>query len=264
MLSTESFWESIRESATARVVLPEGVKDLEQAAHRFLDTLTAEQWTQLDQVFQDQVLALRDGLQKALLGSSDLSRHLVAPLINQAVTCLGSHLPITDVAQVEFTLQEQPQNGYLDDLNKRMEKYFARAASLLRHPTHKRRSGVHQVVAVGAGGPPEEPQSEQDGANAAKAEPPPDNREHCFLLIPASEAGKRYGEQAQQVLPDLHLVNVPGQADLMFCREQAELSLEDLERLLRACRPAYDESIMVPQASPHARFDIQDWMPLDP
>jgi hypothetical protein len=85
-----------------------------------------------------------------------------------------------------------------------------------------------------------------------------------LLLIPASDSGKLYGEQAQQVLPDVHLVNVPGQADLMFCREQNGLSLEDLERILRACRPAYDESATVPQSSPHSRFDVQDWMPLDP
>ncbi len=75
VLSTESFWESIRESATARVVLPEGVRDLEQAARRFLETLPAEQWTQLDQVFQDQVLSMREGLQKALLSTTDLVRH---------------------------------------------------------------------------------------------------------------------------------------------------------------------------------------------
>jgi hypothetical protein len=50
----------------------------------------------------------------------------------------------------------------------------------------------------------------------------------------------------------------------MFCREQAELSLEDLERIVRSCRAAYEEAIKLPQSSPHARFDIQDWMPLDP
>ncbi|MGH7227472.1 MAG: hypothetical protein ACRELF_30030, partial [Gemmataceae bacterium] len=54
-LSAQSFWDLIRESATARVVLPDGVADLEQSARRFLDAITSEQWIQLDQVFQDQV-----------------------------------------------------------------------------------------------------------------------------------------------------------------------------------------------------------------
>ena len=39
--------------------------------------------------------------------------------------------------------------------------------------------------------------------------------------------------------------------------------LEDLDRMLRSCRSAYEEVVNVPHASPHARFDIQDWMPLD-
>ena len=40
--------------------------------------------------------------------------------------------------------------------------------------------------------------------------------------------------------------------------------LEDLERLARACRAAYDESAHVPHTSAHSRFDVQEWTPLDP
>ena len=50
----------------------------------------------------------------------------------------------------------------------------------------------------------------------------------------------------------------------MFCREQGPLSLEDLERLLKPCRAAYEEVAPLPQVSPHARFDILDWTPLAP
>jgi hypothetical protein len=89
-------------------------------------------------------------------------------------------------------------------------------------------------------------------------------KQYSFLLIPASESGKAFGELAKQTVPELHLVNVPGQADLMFCREQSSLSLEDLERILRPCRNAYYESCLTVQTSPHARFDIHDWAPLDP
>jgi hypothetical protein len=258
VLSTESFWESIRESATARVVLPEGVKDLDEAARRFLETLTVEQWTQLDQVFQDQVLSVRDGLQKALLSTTDLMRHLVSPLVSQAVQCLGNHLPITDVAQVEFSLEEEASVRSLSgpDLITRIQNYYEQAVPALRHTTGKRRSGIHQPVGAGGPGLSETPPPRGDAQ--------PTSGDHCLLLIPASDSGKSYGEQAQQVLPDVHLVNVPGQADLMFCREQDGLGLEDLERILRACRPAYYEAATLPQASPHSRFDVQDWMPLDP
>jgi serine/threonine protein kinase len=248
--SAESFWESIRESATARVVLPDGVQNLEQGARRFLETLTQEQWTQLDQVIQDQVLATRDGLHKALMGTTDLMRHLLAPLISQAVSCLSNHLPITDVAQVELAVEGKAESS----LGELIQKYYALAAPALRHKPSKKRSGVLSVVTAGGGGDDAPPVGGE--ANAGK--------DRCFLLVPASEAGKRYGEQSQGFLPDVQLVNVPGQADLMFCREQPELSLEDLDRILRACRQAYEEAAHVPQSSPHARFDIQDWMPLDP
>lgn len=255
--TTQSFWESIRESATARVVLPDGVPDLGQAARRFLETLTPEQWTQLDQSIQDQVLAGRDGLQKALLSTTDLTRHLMTPLLSQAVSCLCNHLPITDVAQVELAVGDQATShtGVGSDLVTRINKYYGLATPPLLPVRCKRRSGIHQLVAVAAA---------SNEAAIGHEESTTKKRDQAFLLVPASEDGKHYGEQAQRALEGLQLVNVPGQADLMFCREQTELSLEDLDRILRASRPAYEEAVNVPLSSPHARFDIQDWMPLDP
>ena len=234
--STESFWESIRGSATARVVLPGGESDLERAANRFLATLTTDQWAQLDQELQDQVLAARGGLHPALT-TGDVTRHLMRPLLDQAAACLSAHLPVTDVAQVEFSRQDADGDG----LGERIKAYYENATPLV---------SAAAVAAVRAGGPPE------------PAAPAGD--QHAFLLIPASEAGKKYGEAARQLLPNLHLVNVPGQADLMFCREQGKLGGEDVERILRHCRPAYDEIAHAPTVSPHSRFDIQDWSPLDP
>jgi hypothetical protein len=85
-----------------------------------------------------------------------------------------------------------------------------------------------------------------------------------FLLVPASDAGRAFGEAAQQALKGLQTVRVPGQAHLMFAREQGYLSIEELQGLFRPCHAPYEEAILVPQASPHARFDIIDWVPLDP
>jgi hypothetical protein len=170
--------------------------------------------------------------------------------LGQAVNCLGSHLPITDVAQVELAVENAEA-----DLVRRINKYYTYAAPALRPAGTKRRSGVHQTIPVGVtpAGIAITPMAEKSAS-----------KENGFLLVPASDAGKHYGELAQNTLADIHLVNVPGQADLMFCREQAELSLEDLERILRSSRAAYEQGVTVPQSSPHARFDIQDWMPLDP
>ena len=82
----------MRESATHRVVLPEGADHLETAANRFLASLNPEHWADLDQTLQDQVLAPRQGLFQACMNTNDLIRHLAVPLVNQAVATLGGYL----------------------------------------------------------------------------------------------------------------------------------------------------------------------------
>jgi hypothetical protein len=220
MPSADSYWEAIRQSRTARVVLPDGEVDLERASIRFLNTLNPEQWSQLDQAIQDHVLTPGGGLHRVCLSSMDLMRSLIRPLLEHASRFLGAHLPITDVAEAEFSAAATPEQ-----VKEHARSYFESAIPLV----------------------------------AGKGE----NSQHTFLLVPASEAGRTYGEEAGSGLPDMEMVRVSGQADLMFCREQDYLSPPDLHRLLRPCRKAYQETAIVPQASPHARFDIADWIPLD-
>jgi hypothetical protein len=250
LVTSESFWESIRESATTRVVLPDSSADLEHAATQFVYTLTAEQWTQLDQALQDTVLGPLGGLFRAATNTPDLMRHLVSPLIGQAVAALSKHLPITDVAQVELVTETTAEG----DLAARVQLYHENATPLL----HAAGMSSRQVRHVGAG-----IAAEGNGA-AQHDDGAPGSKQHSFLLIPASDAGKKFGQEAKELLPHLHLVSVPGQADLMFCREKVTVNNEDLDRILRSCRSSYEEVAYVPTTSPHSRFDIQEWTPLDP
>jgi serine/threonine protein kinase len=230
--STESFWEAIRQSATARVVLPDAEEDLERAAIRFLQRLTPEQWVNLDKELHERILQPRGGLHGACTQSGDLTRMLAVPLMTEALTILSEHLPIMDVAQIlanefgvatEVGTQAQPAHCQLGE---QARTYLERAAPLI------------------------------NGKNP--------NRQQAFLLVPASPAGKALGEAVRHVLPEVQLVRVPGQADLMFCCEQGFLGIEELRQLLRTCRKAYDSVVGAPPTSPHARFDISDWVPLDP
>jgi len=249
-----TFWETIRASATTRVVLPAGEADLERAAERFLDTLTPDQWAQLDQALQDQVLSAQGGLHAALT-RGDLLRHVLRPLQDQAASFLSGSLPITDVAQVEFAVDETVDGDFVG----RIHTYHAQAEPLIRREAEVASGTVLRPSAADlefvSGGTRAELQVQGGGS---------DPNQPTFLLVPASESGKKYAEQAQAELPGVHLVTVPGQADLMFCREQASLRREDLERLVRPCRAAYEESAHVPHTSAHARFDVQEWTPLDP
>src|SRR5262249_52156681 len=150
------------------------------------------------------------GLHQACTRCADLTRNLAAPLVDRAAAALGEHLPIMDVAQVQFTLAQSNQ-----------EDIAAQALSCLER--------ARPLV------------SGKDESN-----------QQTLLLLPASDAGKTFGDQARKANPQLTLVRVPGQADLMFCREQGFLTVEDLQRLLRPCRPAYENMAGVPQSSPHA------------
>jgi hypothetical protein len=241
--SAESFWEALRQSAITRVVLPEGETELERAAARFLGRLTPDQWAQLDQALQDRVLAPGGGLHQMCLGSNDLTRGLVAPLLEQAALCLGEHLPITDVAQVLLDDAQRDGRGrpLAQLLGEQAREYFRNATP---------------VVAAA-------PAARPRGDAAAPTPDVPDGQ-HAFLLIPASEAGKAYGDESKRALPQVQLVRVPGQSALLFCREQGNLRVEDLQRFLAPCRRAYEESVVTPLSSPHARQDIVDWIPLDP
>jgi serine/threonine protein kinase len=222
MPSTEAYWDTIRESDTVRVVLPDGETDLDRAAHRFLGGLTGEQWAQIDQALQERVLSPLGGLHHVCTASGDLLRGLAAPLTTSAADVLGTVLEITDVAEVEYSAAAAEKT----DIRSRAKTHFACAAPLV--------SGKDET------------------------------KQQHYLLVPASESGKNLADEAKKAIPSLHLVRVPGQADLMFCREQNNLTQPDLQRLMKPCKAAYKELSSVPAASPHARFDITDWVPLDP
>lgn len=219
--SAEAYWNHLRETETARVVLPQGETELDRASSQFLQSLTAEQWAHLEQSLQDQVLGPLGGVHHICETYSDLARSLAMPVLTHLVGVLGEFLPVTDVAQVEIATAEARQVS----LGSQIEKYHARSA---------------QLVA---------------GANPAQ--------QLAFLLVPASDSGKAFGEHAKEALSQLEVMRVPGQADLMFCREQGYLTPEDLRPVLNACRTAYTELSLTPNGSPHARFDVTDWVPVD-
>ena len=79
-----------------------------------------------------------------------------------------------------------------------------------------------------------------------------------------SNAGKGLSESITELFPELKVVRVPGQSDLMFLCEQGGLTFEELKSLLKPCRAAYEANAPSQVTSPHARFDVVDWLPLEP
>jgi hypothetical protein len=221
--SPESYWEVIRHSPTARVILPDGQNDLETAALRFLQTVDSSHWVQLDRELYEHVLEPQGGLHGACV-SGDLTRQLAAPLLEAANKYLSQLLPLMDVAQIIKSETESTSAGI--DFKEHVNEYLRRAVPLLPGKSVK-----HQAE---------------------------------MLLLPASPAGKALGDALAETFPNVKLVRVPGQADLMFLREQSKLTVADLKPLLEAASPAYVTAAASRGTSPHARFDIDEWLPLEP
>ncbi len=232
MPANESFWEMIRESETARVVLPNGNDDLERSAAQFLQSLTPAHWQQLDRELQEKVLEPQGGLHGACM-NGDLTRQMALPMLEGTSIFLNQHLPLMDVAQIikteieasESALSEVPAGGEAT-LRDQTQDYLQRSETVWRNKHGK--------------------------------------KHHQFLLIPASNAGKALSEAITDLFPDLKLVRVPGQSDLMFLSEQGGLAWEELGQVLKTCRAAYEGAASSPVTSPHARFDVTDWLPLEP
>src|SRR5262249_34411221 len=131
--STDAFWEAIRQSSTARVVLPEQEQDLERAALRFLQKLKPEQWAELDAEIHERVLRPLGGLHNACTGAADLSRQFALPLVEEMGVLLGQHLPIMDVAEIlSDEMKAAPGadqgNGANHGLPEQVKSYLERSA----------------------------------------------------------------------------------------------------------------------------------------
>jgi hypothetical protein len=90
----------------SRIVLPEGITDLESAATRFLASLHLNDWKELDLYLQQYVLDPLGGLYHLCLANSELTRTLNVPLLDRTAEFLDRHLAVTDVCLAELSSAE--------------------------------------------------------------------------------------------------------------------------------------------------------------
>src|SRR5262249_46151713 len=150
-------------------------------------TLRPDHWEQLDKELHERVLLPRGGLHSACVTSGDLTRQLMAPMLDEIGVLLSQHLPIMDVAQILSQEIESPaaSNGHSaapGDWSSQIREFLNRAAPLFRSKAEK--------------------------------------LDRTFVLVPASPAGKLLAESVHHAFPEIHHVRVAGQSDLMICREQ--------------------------------------------
>ena len=100
---------------------------------------------------------------------------------------------------------------------------------------------------------------------SARPQIPGDPKEQSeFLIIPTSKASSELAEELRPYLPTARILHAQGQtSDIIYCREQRCLSSDDLNDVLSHCRDAYVDMIKRPDNSPHSRFDVMEWLPLN-
>jgi hypothetical protein len=218
----DPFWDAVQGTETVEIVLPAGVGDLETSAAQFVASLRTEHWQELDESLHAKVLAPLGNLLTACTGNTNLLKYLGRPLVEAAATYLADILPITDVAQVQ---------------------YSAAQAGTLNLTEELRRSNSTSAPAL------------------ATAE---SKRQTAYLMVPESDAGADLGRDAQALVPGLEVVPTGALTESTFVREQSAMSLEELKQVLQVSRAAYEEVAAQPPVSSHARFDVLEWVPLEP
>jgi eukaryotic-like serine/threonine-protein kinase len=87
-------------------------------------------------------------------------------------------------------------------------------------------------------------------------------REKDYLLVPETPSGTRVADAATRAFAGLTILRASRSNEITFCREM-RLRPSDVRDALHYCREPYEQRAHRPAPSPHARFDVLEWLPLD-
>jgi hypothetical protein len=88
------------------------------------------------------------------------------------------------------------------------------------------------------------------------------DRERSYLLIPETPGGEKIAEVAARDFFGTTVMRASRSNEITFCRE-LRLRPADVREAMQYCREPYEERSHRPAPSPHARFDVVEWLPLD-
>ena len=78
--------------------------------------------------------------------------------------------------------------------------------------------------------------------------------------MPPGPEGEHFRALVGRALPDETLLAAPSTDDIVFYREQSQLSLDALPQLGPAAGEVYQQFLTLEQLSPHSRLDIVTWL----
>jgi hypothetical protein len=105
------------------VVLPSGDTHLERSAARVVKSVKPDDVLRLEVALQKLVLEPRGGLTSLCAVNADMSRTLVAPMVEQTTAFLSDLLPVTDVTEVEVSTSRARKV----ELSTRIQDYHERS-----------------------------------------------------------------------------------------------------------------------------------------
>ena len=123
-LSEEALQQTLHPTNTLNVVLPAGDTHIDRSATQVVKGVKPADVLRLEVALQKLVLEPRGGLTALCLLNADMSRTLVAPMVEQTTAFLGDLLPVTDVTEVEVSASRARKV----DLAARIKDYHTRAA----------------------------------------------------------------------------------------------------------------------------------------
>ncbi len=126
-LSEEALQQTLHPTNTLNVVLPAGDTHIDRSANKLVKGVKTPDVLRLEIALQKLVLEPRGGLTALCLLNADMSRTLVAPIVEQTTAFLSDLLPVTDVTEVEVSTSRARKM----DLSARIKEYHTRAAPSL-------------------------------------------------------------------------------------------------------------------------------------
>src|SRR4029453_802998 len=123
-LSEEALQQTLHPTNTLNVVLPAGETHIDRSANKLVKSVKPAGVLRLEIALQKLVLEPRGGLTALCALNADMSRTLVAPMVEQTTAFLSDLLPSTDVTEVESSNAQARKV----ELPTRIQDYHARSA----------------------------------------------------------------------------------------------------------------------------------------
>jgi eukaryotic-like serine/threonine-protein kinase len=214
---------AIEAVASARVLLPAGCSNLDDALEQLDKDVTRDDLLALDQQIQALIRQHFRALVTVCMGSSAMVRTLAPAMLTRTREFLAPRFGGTSVAEL----------------------------LMLGDGTDKAQSGDHAAAEL---------QSLYQRAAPKSGQTRPD-AQFDIAVLPSDARGTELRDVLHDDLPEVSIINTDRPDEIVFCREHIYLTSTGVEHLGTAAQDAYRQRQAADPAAVHTREDIGEWEP---